>query len=98
MTRDEFEERKHDGSREIIDSEEVLFIDMPEVGFHLHHWQIFYYLAFFTRFDNVISEICAGLVIGIFMHGMFFFFFFFFFLIFFFFFFLFFFFFFFFFF
>ncbi|KAL6594474.1 hypothetical protein LY90DRAFT_673288 [Neocallimastix californiae] len=69
MTRDEFEERKHDGSREIIDSEEVLFIDMPEVGFHLHHWQIFYYLAFFTRFDNVISEICAGLVIGIFMHG-----------------------------
>ncbi|KAG4103315.1 hypothetical protein H8356DRAFT_1644365 [Neocallimastix lanati (nom. inval.)] len=69
MTRNEFEERQHDNTRDVINSDEVLFIDMPEVGFHLHHWQIFYYLAFFTRFDNVISEICAGLVIGIFMHG-----------------------------
>jgi len=55
--------------KKIIDVSEVLFIDMPRVGFHLHHWQIFYYLAFFTRFDNPISQICSGLVIGIFMHG-----------------------------
>jgi len=52
-----------------IKFEDVILIDMPRVGFHLHHWQIFYYLAFFTRFDNPISQICAGLVIGIFMHG-----------------------------
>jgi len=69
MTRNEFEERKRDATRDVINSDEVLFIDMPRVGFHLHHWQIFYYLAFFTRFDDVISEICAGLVIGIFLHG-----------------------------
>jgi len=69
MTRNEFEERKNDTTREVINSDEVIFIDMPQVGYHLHHWQIFYYIAFFTRFDDVISEICAGLVIGIFMHG-----------------------------
>jgi len=69
MTRDEFEERNHDNTREVIDVDQVLFIDMPEVGFHLHHWQIFYYLAFFTRFNDPISQVCAGLVIGIFMHG-----------------------------
>jgi len=69
MTRDELEERNHDNTREVINVDEVLFIDMPEVGFHLHHWQIFYYLAFFTRFSNPVSQICAGLVIGIMMHG-----------------------------
>ncbi|KAJ1650499.1 hypothetical protein IWQ61_008718 [Dispira simplex] len=38
-------------------------------GVHLHHWQIFYILAFFTRFPNVLSQICGGLVLGIFTHG-----------------------------
>jgi len=60
---------KPENQKKMIDIDEVLFIDMPRVGFHLHHWQIFYYLAFFTRFDNPISQICSGLVIGIFMHG-----------------------------
>ncbi|OUM59802.1 hypothetical protein PIROE2DRAFT_22048, partial [Piromyces sp. E2] len=69
MTRDELEERNHDNTREVINVDDVIFIDMPEVGFHLHHWQIFYYLAFFTRFNDPISQVCAGLVIGIFMHG-----------------------------
>ncbi|KAI8867016.1 hypothetical protein GQ42DRAFT_59614 [Ramicandelaber brevisporus] len=36
---------------------------------HLHHWQIFYGLAFFTRFANPVSQICAGLVLGIHTHG-----------------------------
>ncbi|KAJ2013156.1 hypothetical protein IW146_001257 [Coemansia sp. RSA 922] len=36
---------------------------------HLHHWQIFYILAFFTRFDQFASRACAGLVLGIFTHG-----------------------------
>ncbi|KAJ1985006.1 hypothetical protein H4R33_004186 [Dimargaris cristalligena] len=36
---------------------------------HLHHWQIFYILAFFTRFPTTVSQICAGLVLGIFTHG-----------------------------
>jgi len=38
-------------------------------AFHLHHWQIFYVLAFFTRFDDVASQICAGLVLGIYGQG-----------------------------
>ncbi|KAJ2337513.1 hypothetical protein GGI00_000197 [Coemansia sp. RSA 2681] len=36
---------------------------------HLHHWQIFYILAFFTRFDKFASRACAGVVLGIFTHG-----------------------------
>ncbi|KAJ2837661.1 hypothetical protein J3B01_001961 [Coemansia erecta] len=36
---------------------------------HLHHWQIFYILAFFTRFDRFASAACAGLVLGIFTQG-----------------------------
>ncbi|KAJ2768731.1 hypothetical protein IWQ56_002828 [Coemansia nantahalensis] len=36
---------------------------------HLHHWQIFYILAFFTRFDRFASQACAGLVLGIFTQG-----------------------------
>ncbi|OMJ21362.1 hypothetical protein AYI69_g5850 [Smittium culicis] len=36
---------------------------------HLHHWQIFYILAFFTRFPNTISRITSGLVLGIYTQG-----------------------------
>ncbi|KAJ1970268.1 hypothetical protein H4R35_005953 [Dimargaris xerosporica] len=36
---------------------------------HLHHWQIFYVLAFFTRFPHTISQLCAGLVLGIYTQG-----------------------------
>ncbi|KAJ1937225.1 hypothetical protein GGF37_005292 [Kickxella alabastrina] len=36
---------------------------------HLHHWQIFYILSFFTRFDEFASQACAGIVLGIFTHG-----------------------------
>lgn len=36
---------------------------------HLHHWQIFYLLAFFTRFDYLASRICSGIVLGIYTHG-----------------------------
>ncbi|PIA13276.1 hypothetical protein COEREDRAFT_83617 [Coemansia reversa NRRL 1564] len=36
---------------------------------HLHHWQIFYILAFFTRFDRFASRTCAGLCLGIFTQG-----------------------------
>ncbi|ORX95581.1 hypothetical protein K493DRAFT_314945 [Basidiobolus meristosporus CBS 931.73] len=41
----------------------------PKYRVHLHHWQIFYLLAFFTRFPSVLGQICSGLVLGIFMHG-----------------------------
>lgn len=45
--------------------------DQPQVRatLHPHHWQIFLLLAYFTRFPEVVSQICAGLCIGIFMHG-----------------------------
>ncbi|OLY79946.1 hypothetical protein AYI68_g5970 [Smittium mucronatum] len=36
---------------------------------HLHHWQIFYVLAFFTRFQSIPSRIAAGLVLGIYTQG-----------------------------
>ncbi|KAJ2825865.1 hypothetical protein IWW50_002653 [Coemansia erecta] len=36
---------------------------------HLHHWQIFYILAFFTRFDRFASSMCAGVVLGIVTQG-----------------------------
>ncbi|KAJ1735476.1 hypothetical protein LPJ61_000542 [Coemansia biformis] len=36
---------------------------------HLHHWQIFYILAFFTRFDSFASKACAGIVLGIATQG-----------------------------
>lgn len=36
---------------------------------HIHHWQMFVLFAFFTRFNNVTSNVCAGLVLGIYLHG-----------------------------
>ncbi|KAF9972788.1 hypothetical protein BGZ73_004017 [Actinomortierella ambigua] len=37
--------------------------------FHPHHWQIFYALAFFTRFDHWVSRVGGGIVIGCYMQG-----------------------------
>ncbi|KAF9930082.1 NAD(+) kinase [Modicella reniformis] len=37
--------------------------------FHPHHWQLFYTLAFFTRFDNWISRVGAGITLGCYMQG-----------------------------
>ncbi|KAF9399897.1 hypothetical protein BGX21_005402 [Mortierella sp. AD011] len=37
--------------------------------FHPHHWQLFYTLAFFTRFDHWVSRVGAGIVIGAYMQG-----------------------------
>ncbi|CAG8497332.1 13465_t:CDS:2 [Ambispora gerdemannii] len=36
---------------------------------HLHHWQIFYVLAFFTRFEDPLSRIASGIVLGIYTQG-----------------------------
>lgn len=43
--------------------------DGPTLVFHIHHWQIFYAIAFFTRFDTFGSQMAAGLVLGIYMQG-----------------------------
>ncbi|PVU85856.1 hypothetical protein BB560_006884 [Smittium megazygosporum] len=53
------------------------YLGLPDENFfgralayvHVHHYQIFYILAFFTRFSTVFSRICAGLVLGIYTHG-----------------------------
>ncbi|KAG0256564.1 hypothetical protein DFQ27_005669 [Actinomortierella ambigua] len=37
--------------------------------FHPHHWQMFYALAFFTRFDHWVSRVGGGIVIGCYMQG-----------------------------
>ncbi|RIB07405.1 hypothetical protein C2G38_2046025 [Gigaspora rosea] len=40
------------------------------VSVHIHHWQIFYVLAFFTRFDDPVSRVAGGIVLGIYTQGM----------------------------
>ncbi|KAG9306871.1 hypothetical protein G9A89_002540 [Geosiphon pyriformis] len=40
-----------------------------KVRIHLHHWQIFYVLAFFTRFEDLLSRIASGIVLGIYTQG-----------------------------
>ncbi|KAJ1679482.1 hypothetical protein EV182_001956, partial [Spiromyces aspiralis] len=44
---------------------------VPRAHFHvhIHHWQLFYIFAFFTRFDTFASRLCAGIVLGIYVHG-----------------------------
>ncbi|KAF9959727.1 hypothetical protein BGZ72_008974 [Mortierella alpina] len=38
-------------------------------SFHPHHWQIFYILAFFTRFEDWVSRVAAGITLGCYMQG-----------------------------
>ncbi|RUP42823.1 hypothetical protein BC936DRAFT_138037, partial [Jimgerdemannia flammicorona] len=40
-----------------------------KIGFHPHHWQIFYMLAFWTRFNDPVSQVAAGIVMGCYMQG-----------------------------
>lgn len=37
--------------------------------FHPHHWQLFYTLAFFTRFDHWVSRVGGGITLGCYMQG-----------------------------
>ncbi|KAI8331555.1 hypothetical protein BC941DRAFT_438697 [Chlamydoabsidia padenii] len=39
------------------------------LSLHLHHWQIFYALAFFTRFTHPVSQAAAGIVLASYMEG-----------------------------
>ncbi|KAI8371745.1 uncharacterized protein BYT42DRAFT_616812 [Radiomyces spectabilis] len=39
------------------------------INIHLHHWQIFYMLAFFTRFTHPVSQVAAGIVLACYMEG-----------------------------
>jgi hypothetical protein len=36
---------------------------------HPHHWQIFYTLAFFTRFNHPVSQVAGGITLAIYTHG-----------------------------
>ncbi|KAF9405571.1 hypothetical protein BGZ94_003473 [Podila epigama] len=38
-------------------------------SFHPHHWQLFYALAFFTRFDHWVSRVGGGITLGCYMQG-----------------------------
>ncbi|KAF7721746.1 hypothetical protein EC973_004163 [Apophysomyces ossiformis] len=40
-----------------------------KLSLHLHHWQIFYTLCFFTRFDHPVSQVAAGIVLACYMEG-----------------------------
>ncbi|KAF9541044.1 hypothetical protein EC957_003432 [Mortierella hygrophila] len=37
--------------------------------FHPHHWQLFYTLAFFTRFDHWVSRVGGGITLACYMQG-----------------------------
>ncbi|KAJ3241428.1 hypothetical protein HDU81_000477 [Chytriomyces hyalinus] len=50
-------------------NEATLGSKWERVSLHPHHWAIFYSIAYFTRFDNVASNIAAGIVLGMYMHG-----------------------------
>lgn len=58
-------------------SQEVLVTQIPEpnnpytkkISMHLHHWQIFYMLAYFTRFTHPVSQVGAGIVLACYMEG-----------------------------
>ncbi|KAI7856961.1 hypothetical protein BDC45DRAFT_502726 [Circinella umbellata] len=39
------------------------------LSLHLHHWQIFYVLAYFTRFTHPVSQVGAGIVLACYMEG-----------------------------
>lgn len=39
------------------------------ITIHIHHWQIFWLLAFFTQYNNIFIKIVSGLCIGIFIQG-----------------------------
>jgi hypothetical protein len=39
------------------------------VSLHIHHWQIFYVLAFFTRYTHPVSQVASGIVIACYMQG-----------------------------
>ncbi|KAG1465567.1 hypothetical protein G6F46_001647 [Rhizopus delemar] len=41
------------------------------ISIHIHHWQIFYTLAFFTRFTYPVSQVGAGIVLACYMQGIF---------------------------
>ncbi|CAG8490408.1 5120_t:CDS:2 [Diversispora eburnea] len=53
---------------ELISSEPRPYLSKTRI--HIHHWQIFYVLAFFTRFNHPISQIGGGIVLGIYSQGM----------------------------
>ncbi|KAG0166878.1 hypothetical protein DFQ28_006815 [Apophysomyces sp. BC1034] len=40
-----------------------------KISLHLHHWQIFYMLCFFTRFTHPVSQVAAGIVMACYMEG-----------------------------
>ncbi|KAI8148911.1 hypothetical protein BJV82DRAFT_590044 [Fennellomyces sp. T-0311] len=40
-----------------------------KLSLHLHHWQIFYMLAFFTRFTHPVSQVGSGIVLACYMEG-----------------------------
>lgn len=37
--------------------------------FHPHHWQLFYILAFFTRFEHWVSRVGGGIALACYMQG-----------------------------
>eukprot|EP01116_Phalansterium_solitarium_P022110 TRINITY_DN7182_c0_g1_i1.p2 TRINITY_DN7182_c0_g1~~TRINITY_DN7182_c0_g1_i1.p2 ORF type:complete len:294 (-),score=68.14 TRINITY_DN7182_c0_g1_i1:466-1347(-) len=43
--------------------------DQTSENFHLHHWSIYYCIAYFTRFRTRMSKVCAGAAVGIFLEG-----------------------------
>ncbi|KAI9018053.1 hypothetical protein CLU79DRAFT_761475 [Phycomyces nitens] len=59
-----------EGDQEAQEAQEVQEVNPNRrVSLHLHHWQIFYMLAYFTRFTHPVSQVGAGIVLACYMEG-----------------------------
>ncbi len=65
-------ENQHDGMDEVAEDEAMIPADQTRKGLikiHLHHYQLFGYLALFTRWRTISSQLAAGLCLGSMVHG-----------------------------
>ncbi|KAI9478642.1 MAG: hypothetical protein EXX96DRAFT_254937 [Benjaminiella poitrasii] len=52
-----------------LQDQEEQFQPMKVASLHIHHWQIFYVLAFYTRFAHPVSQVASGIVLACYMQG-----------------------------
>ncbi|GES72585.1 hypothetical protein GLOIN_2v1734211 [Rhizophagus clarus] len=67
-------EQTENQQQQTEDEERLIINPDPEpyrefASIHPHHWQIFYTLAFFTRFNHPVSQIAGGITLAIYTQG-----------------------------
>ncbi|KAL1925416.1 uncharacterized protein VTP21DRAFT_299 [Calcarisporiella thermophila] len=51
------------------EAQESASANHPRVSFHIHHWIVFYTLAFYTQFGHPVSQVAAGCAFACYMEG-----------------------------